>query len=60
MSDFDEVLQRIQNQLDKMKKSLRGGNRDFARVTTGADPRKRDGATRKKLPPEPPQKPPKR
>jgi hypothetical protein len=64
MSDFDEVLHRIQNQLDKMKKSLRSHNRNLVRVATGEAPRKDDrsqsGSGQKNLPAEPPQKPPRR
>jgi len=62
MSDFDEVLHRIQNQLDKMKKSLGGRNRDRARVTTAEDPRNQkrgqSGGLEKNLPVEPLPKPP--
>ena len=64
MSDFDEVLHRIQNQLDKMKKSLRNHNRDLARVTSGEGLRKQEraesGGAEKNLPAEPPPKPPRK
>ena len=64
MSEFDEVLHRIQNQLDKMKKSLRSHNRDLARVTSSRGLRKQESAqsgdAEKKLPVEPPPKPPRK
>jgi hypothetical protein len=35
MAEFDEVLARIQAQLERMKESLRGKKADYARVADG-------------------------
>ncbi len=50
MEELDEVLARIENQLNKMKKSLRSRNRELAQATiSNSQTKKSEHNTRKNL-----------